>query len=77
MSTINENLTTSLEENTPQVSPGNYSPVTVYMEDTMGAIFLGFLAGVLLIGWMRAEARYRALIAELELNNGSTSPDPR
>ncbi len=54
------------EGGTPPVSPGNYSPVTVYMEDSLGAIFLGILSGILLIGWMRAEARNRALLAELE-----------
>ena len=54
------------EAKTPSVSPGNYSPVTVNMEDTVGAIFLGILSGILLIGWMRAEARYRALLIQQE-----------
>lgn len=62
----NEDPQTIDKEQTPRVSPGNYNPVTVYMEDSLGAIFLGLFAGVLLIGWMRAEARNRRLIAELE-----------
>lgn len=67
----------SAEENTPIVSPGNYSPVSVYMEDSLGAIFLGALAGVLLIGWMQAEARYRELITQWELTYGSSEPEAR
>ena len=50
----------------PSVSPGTYSPVTVYMEDTLGAIFLGILAVILLIGWRRAEKRYWALAKQME-----------
>ena len=50
------------EEKTPQVSPGTYSPVSVNLEDTVGAVFLGILSLILLIGWVRAEARYRALL---------------
>jgi hypothetical protein len=60
----NEESASGLEGKSPDVSPGNYSPVNVYMEDSLGAIFLGFLSGVLLIGWMRAEARYRTLLKE-------------
>ena len=51
-----------LERATPPVSPGNYSPVTVYMEDSLGAIFLGLLAIFLFISWRRAEARLQALL---------------
>ena len=58
--TINENKT-------PVVHPGNYSPVTVDMKDTIGAVFLGIFAFSLLIGWTRAEARNRLLIKQLEL----------
>ena len=47
---------------TPAVCPGNYSPVTVTMKDSLGAIFLGILSVILLIGWRRAEGRYRRLI---------------
>lgn len=72
---VNEDLTLAGEANTPLVSPGNYSPVTVYMQDSLGAIFLGFLSGVLLIGWMRAEARNRILVAKLERTNGNHPVD--
>jgi hypothetical protein len=41
--------------------PGNYQPV--HFEDTAGVIILGILAGILLVGWMRSEARYRKLLA--------------
>lgn len=61
------------QEQTPLVSPGNYSPVTVYMRDSLGAIFLGVLAGILLIGWVRSEARYRGLITPSEITNGNLS----
>ncbi len=61
---VNEDSISSLEVKSPEVSPGNYSPVNVYMEDSVGASFLGLLSGILLIGWMRAEARYRALLNE-------------
>ena len=61
---VNEDSISIPEGKSPDVSPGNYSPVNVYMEDSLGAIFLGFLSGILLIGWMRAEARYRALLNE-------------
>jgi hypothetical protein len=57
-----------IHDKTPPVSPGNYSPVTVDMRDTIGAIFLGILAFILLVGWTRAEARNRALIKQLELS---------
>jgi hypothetical protein len=67
----------STDEKTPQVSPGNYSPVTVYMEDSLGAIFLGVLAGLLLIGWIRSETRYRKLITRLEMTDGNRSSNTR
>jgi hypothetical protein len=60
-------------EMTPRVSPGNYSPVTVYLEDSLGAIFLGILSGLLLLGWMRAESRYRKLTTRLEMTDGNRS----
>jgi hypothetical protein len=40
---------------------GNYSPVTVTNNDTVGATFLGLIAILLLVALLRAEARYRAL----------------
>jgi hypothetical protein len=67
---INEDHASITENTTPSVSPGNYSPVTVTMEDTVGTMFLGILASILLIGWMRAEARYRELRTKYETLNG-------
>jgi hypothetical protein len=46
---------------TPIVQPGTYSPITVHMGDTLGVLFLGVLACVLLANWVRAEGRLRAL----------------
>ena len=57
----------TIEDKTPLVNPGNYSPVTVEMKDTIGAIFLGILAWILLIGWTRSEARNRQLVKQLQL----------
>ena len=73
----NENNIPPLEDQTPSVSPGNYGPVTVYIKDTLGALFLGILSGILLVGWIRAEARYRALITQLEVTDGSRSLNAR
>ena len=61
MSTNQDQLPT-LDAKTPSVSPGRYNPVTVSVHDTLGSLFLGIFAGILLIGWMRAEARNRELI---------------
>ena len=47
------------ENQTPEVKPGTYSPVTVNSQDTWGTLFLGILSIILLIGWIRAEERYR------------------
>jgi hypothetical protein len=44
---------------------GNYSPVTVTNNDTVGAAFLGIVAVLLLIMFMRAQARTRALEQQL------------
>lgn len=72
MSTNIDPIQTS-QDKTPSVSPGNYSPVTVNMEDSVGAVFLGILAVILLIGWRRAESRNRHLIQQLKNNNGNDS----
>lgn len=74
---LDEEPVRATDEKTPQVSPGNYSPVTVYMEDALGTIFLGVLAGLLLIGWIRAEGRYRKLITRLEMTDGNRSSNTR
>ena len=54
-----------LEAQTPLLKPGTYSLVTAHMQDTMGAIFWGTLFAILLIGWVRAEARNRLVIAQV------------
>ena len=41
---------------------GNYQPI--HLEDTVGAIFLGILAVILLIGWRNSEARCHRLVAQ-------------
>ena len=76
MSTDEEHIRAT-DERTPQAGPCNYSPVTVYMEDSLGAIFLGVLTGLLLIGWIRAEGRYRKLITRLEVTDGDRSSNTR
>jgi hypothetical protein len=73
----NENNIPVPGDQTPLVSPGNYSPVTVTVKDTLGAIFLGILSAILLVGWMRAEERYRALTTQLEVTNGDRSLNAR
>jgi hypothetical protein len=69
----NEDNNPMLEQTTPAVSPGNYSPVTVTVDDTVGGVFLGILALILLVGWMRSEARYRKLLAQQKTTNESHS----
>jgi hypothetical protein len=55
--------------------PGNYQPI--HLEDTVGAVFLGILALILLIGWIRSEARYRKLRMASEMNVGNRMLDHR
>lgn len=69
----NEDQLSTLEDKTPFVNPGNYSPVTVTLRDTLGVIFMGILSCMLLIGWMRAESRYRGLINQLRITDGNHS----
>lgn len=57
------------EEQMPVGSPCNYSPVTVTVSDSIGAIFLGILSVILLIGWRRAETRYRQLATQYRMTN--------
>lgn len=66
---------TTADMQTPAVSPGNYSPVTITVNDSVGAIFLGLLALIMLIGWRRAEARYRTLLTQQKSEVPSTLPD--
>ena len=58
-----ENPISVVEENSPGESTADSNSVSVNMQETIGAFFLGIVATISLIGWMRAEARYRALIA--------------
>ena len=73
----NENNIPVHGDQTPLVNSGNYSPVTVTVKDSLGAIFLGILSVILLVGWMRTEARYRALTTQLEVTNGDRSLNAR
>jgi len=66
-----------IPEKAQPMNPGNYSPVTVIVEDTLGALFLGILACICLIGWMHTETRYRALMTQWEMTNGNGSIDTR
>lgn len=70
MSTNADNIPASenIEGKSSVGSPGNYSPITVDMKDTLGAIFLGVLSFILLIGWIRSEARNRVLVKQLDLS---------
>jgi hypothetical protein len=47
----------------PTPAPGNYSPVTVHLNDTVGAVFLGLIALGLMVALGRTQARLRALLA--------------
>ena len=54
------------EMETPTGGPCVYNPVTVDMNgNSLGAIFLGILSCMLLIGWMRSQERYHALLTQL------------
>ncbi len=61
MSTIEEQ-TPKWDGKAPVDISGNYQPI--HLEDTVGAIFLGILAVISLVGWIRAEGRYRKLITQ-------------
>lgn len=71
----NEEQSPAIGVKTPVDISGNYQPI--HLEDTVGAIFLGILAVICLIGWMRSESRYRSLITKLELKHGNRSSDAR
>ena len=51
------------ERQTPQVKPGIYNPVSVYAQDSLGSLILGIISIILLVGWMKAEARSRRLLS--------------
>jgi hypothetical protein len=69
-------ITAALESKTPAAGTGVYSTMpaqwqSLTLTDSLGVIFSGILTIILLIGWMRAEARYRKLITHQEIINGS------
>lgn len=72
----NNDIVPTSENQTPAVSPGNYSPVTVTVRDTVGAFFLGILSVVLLVSWMGSERRYLKLKSKMEAANGSDISNP-
>ena len=45
------------QNSTPSVSPGTYSPITVYNQDSLGTLIIGFVAIVLLFRLVRCEKR--------------------
>ena len=62
MSTRDEQIP-GIEERAPATDvSGNYQPI--HLEDTVGAILLGIVAVIALIGWVRAEARWRASLSQ-------------
>lgn len=46
-------------EGKPAVPPGTFNPVTVDIKETVGTVFLGIIALVLLVAWLQAEAHQR------------------
>lgn len=64
----NEN---SISEKTPSGCPSIHNPVRVFMQDTIGAVFLGIFAVICLIGWMRSAARHRELLTKQESIHGN------
>jgi hypothetical protein len=54
METIKE-LNTFSKGETPSVSPGTYSPITVYNQDSLGTLIIGLLALILLFRLVRSE----------------------
>lgn len=45
----------------PRPGTETFSPITVHMTDSVGAIFLGLIALALLAALLRSQARLRAL----------------
>ncbi len=69
----NRGITPALEEDPGCDRSRSGNSVTVTLEDTLGALFLGILSTIALIGWMRAEARCRALSSELAKAHGEVA----
>lgn len=60
---INKDQPSAENDKTRQTNSGFYNHV--YLQDTLGIIVLSVLTCALLLGWLRAEARYRTLAAQL------------
>jgi len=58
-----ETTDTYKPEDQTQVKPGIYSPVTVTVHDSLGALILGIISIILLVGWVKAEQRNRQLLS--------------
>jgi hypothetical protein len=54
-----EDRNQTIKEKRAAPQPGTFSPVTVHMKETVGTVFLGIIALVLLIAWLQAEAHQR------------------
>lgn len=63
---VEEIQATGDEELSADRRPNVDNRVSVEVEDTVGAIFLGILALTLLIALLRCEARARGLLARLQ-----------
>lgn len=55
---MTKNAKDGSEFRAPQVSPGTYSPITVYNQDSLGTLFLGLIALVLLTRFVNHDKRY-------------------
>lgn len=51
------------ERQSPPESPGIYNPVDIHVQDSLGALILGILSIVLLVGWIKSEERNRQLLS--------------
>lgn len=52
----------------------HYNPVTVTVDDTVGAALLGIVALVLTIALLRSEARYRRLLRQINSRSEDVEP---
>jgi HAMP domain-containing protein len=55
-----------MDEGTQRQGYDNFSPVTVYMQDTLGVMFLAVLALGLFVALLRAQARLRELAGRVK-----------
>jgi hypothetical protein len=61
------NLTPGQENTTPEVKPGVYNPVHISLNESTGVLLLGILSILLLIGWVRAENKLKALLSQQQV----------